>query len=279
LQRFGITYQLHETTGRGDATFAVKRAIESGFRNVIVAGGDGTLNEVAAGVLGQEFVKSTEVKLGIIPVGTGNDWRRTWGISNSITEAIKIIVSGKTVFQDAGKIQFRSEGKSLVSWFLNVAGCGFDAHVVFAANLAKERGHSGVLTYVSKLITTLVRFKHQQVTIWIDDHKWEVDLFAVLIGIGKFAGNNMKLVPNADPTDGYFDVTLATRISKLKVILNLPKLFNGKFIHLKEVHQVRCKTVRIDSDQTLFLQADGESTGEAPVLFEIIPNALCIFAP
>jgi len=279
LHHHRLPHILYETTAAGDATKVARDAISNGFRKIIVAGGDGTLNEVAAGIVGQDEVESHEITLGLIPVGTGNDWRRTWNIPESIDSAVKLLVGARTERQDAGRMEFHKNGQKQISYFMNVAGCGFDAEVAFAANRAKEQGHSGVLTYIGKLISTLVSFRTQPVKIWMDGESRQVELFAVLIGICKFAGNNMKLVPDANPSDGLFDITLATRISKLKVIANLPKLFNGKFVKLKEVQQYRCKTVKIEATSRALLQADGESVGEVPAEFFIIPSALTVVVP
>jgi YegS/Rv2252/BmrU family lipid kinase len=274
-----INYFLYETNCAGDAIQVVKQAITDGYRKFCVAGGDGTLNEVATGILGQTSVNSTEMSIGVIPVGTGNDWRRTYGISNDVDAAVATISKGKTQLQDAGKIEYHKNEETRYSWFVNIAGCGFDAQVTFAANRAKENGHSGVLTYIGKLISTLYVYKEPEVKIWLDDRAFEVELFSILAGICKFAGNNMKLVPDAIPNDGLFDITLASKISKLKVIANLPKLFNGDFVKLKEVQQFRCSKVRIESHPTIHLQADGESICETPIQFEIIPNAIRIVVP
>jgi diacylglycerol kinase family enzyme len=151
--------------------------------------------------------------------------------------------------------------------------------VAYAANRAKENGQSGMLTYIGQLISTLYSYKEPRVKIWLDDRAFEVELFSILAGICKFAGNNMLLLPDAVPNDGLFDITLATKISKLNVVLNLPKLFNGKFVKLKEVKQFRCSKVRIESFPAIALQADGESIGETPVLFDVIPNAIRIVVP
>jgi len=274
LNAAGISFQLYRTKKSYDAIDAVKSAIENGFRKILVVGGDGTLSEAANGILKQQTVASSLITLGILPLGTGNDWGRTYNLSNSIKERIQLIKEEFTIFQDAAKISYLGNGTSGNGWFMNMAGCGFDAQVALEANLAKAQGKSGVMVYIGKLVKTLFSFEAVNCKVMMDGQEENVELFAVLCGIGRYAGNKMNLVPMADPADGLFDVTLIRKISKLKVILNLPKLFNGKLLSISEISHHRCKYVKIMPEKQMMLETDGESVGEAPAEMRILPGAL-----
>ena len=275
ISRRSLTCELYTTRCAGDATDAVQRAIEQGHRKIVVAGGDGTMNEVLNGIMQQNTVPSVSILLAQIPVGTGNDWRRTWNIGGSIQGAISLLENPATTIQDVAKITFQHQGHEKTQWFMNVAGCGFDAQVTLAANQAKSEGKSGLFTYISKLITTLSAYQEPRIRYRIDTKEYNNETFALLAGICKYAGNAMKLVPEADPRDGLFHLTVANKISKFKVIRNLHRLFTGSFIKLKEVKTFTCRELEILTPE-LQIQADGESIGHSPALFEISPRKLHI---
>lgn len=271
-----ISFSLYTTTGPGDACKAVISAIGIGFRKILVVGGDGSLSEAANGILDQTTVHSSEILLALIPVGTGNDWGRTWKLPSSVKERIALLKTPHICRQDAGRVIYNNDGITETRWFMNIAGCGFDAQVTVEANKAKAAGKSGVMVYISKLVSTLFSYKPVVSSIWIDGKQEQADLFAMLAGIGRFGGNKMLLAPEANPTDGLFDVLIIRKISRLKVIFHLPKLFNGKLLKLSEISQKRCSSVRIESNLPLFLQMDGESVGKTPVEMTVFPGALSV---
>jgi len=273
LTKKGISFKTFKTSVAGDGEKVMITALKAGYRKILVCGGDGTLNEIVNGVMNQDLVPTQEITIGLIPVGTGNDWGRTWNLSRNIKTSISILQNGKTAIQDVGLVKFDDKPDSRI-WFLNVAGCGFDAAVAYAANNEKEKGNSSVLTYIKQLVKTLFTYKTANCELMIDGKKIHSQLFAVLIGIGKFAGNKMKLVPNAIPNDGLFDITLAHKISPWKVIRNFPKLFNGKFLGLKEVSVYQGTEFSISSKSDIYFQADGESMGKAPLHITLVPNAI-----
>jgi YegS/Rv2252/BmrU family lipid kinase len=273
LKAAGIRFEVFNTNYAGEAIIATRNAIQDGYKKIVVAGGDGTLNEVANGILSQEFYPSKEILFAQIPVGTGNDWRRTWGIPKGIKESISILRNPESTLQDVAKITFQNEGIEESKWFINIAGCGFDAEVTLAANQKKAKGQSGFFTYISQLIKTLKQYKEPRMNFEIDSKKSEDDIFAILAGVCKFAGNSMLLVPDADPRDGFFHLTIAKKIKRTKVIRNLHRLFNGSFVNLEEVSVHECKRLQINT-AGLHIQADGESIGETPAMFEIFEKKL-----
>ncbi|MDX1286353.1 MAG: diacylglycerol kinase family protein, partial [Draconibacterium sp.] len=130
-----------------------KKAVENGSTDIIVAGGDGTLNEVANGIFHQTFCFPEKITVGMIPVGTGNDWIKTFGIPNNYQQAIQKIKEEKTLLQDIGKLTYEEDGVKSTRYFSNMAGFGFDAQVAHRANLLKEKGRSGILVYLQSLMS------------------------------------------------------------------------------------------------------------------------------
>ena len=275
LNNAGIKYSYYKTSFAGDAIEATTSAIRNGFKKILVAGGDGTLNEVVNGILSQDEKPSEEILLAQIPIGTGNDWRRTWGIPKGIKESISLLQNPHSTLQDVAKITFDNAGIEQEKWFLNIAGCGFDAEVTLAANRKKDKGRSGFFTYIAQLIKTLRHFKEPLIVFEIDSESYKEKIFAILAGVCKYAGNSMLLVPDANPKDGFFHLSIAKEINRLKVIRNLHRLFNGSFVNLEEVNVYKCKRLHIKTPH-LPIQADGESIGQTPALFEIFEQKLLI---
>lgn len=274
----GIAYVLSLTTKPGDAVEIVQERILAGNRQVLVVGGDGSLNEVVNGLLSQNEVPTTEVKLAVFPAGTGNDFVKTWQIPSDAEDFAEMLNKGETCVQDAGQIVFPNSAQP-THYFLNVAGIGFDALVAHRANTAKIAGKSGLLTYIKALVGSLTAYRAVNCRVSIDDRHVSYPVFTVLAGIGKFAGSGMKLVPDAVANDGFFHVTAVRKISKLKIVFNLLRLFSGKFTHFKEVDVLVAKQVKVFPDSGLFVQADGESLGEGPVEFRILPGRIQVVVP
>ena len=159
IHAVGIGFEAFKTNYAGEAKTAAVQAIEAGYNKIVVAGGDGTLNEVINGVLSQNVKPTEEILIAQIPIGTGNDWRRTWGIPKGIKESIALLQNPFSTLQDVAKVTYQNAGVEESKWFINIAGCGFDAEVTLAANQKKAKGQSGFFTYISQLIKTLKQYK------------------------------------------------------------------------------------------------------------------------
>ncbi|MCK4919713.1 MAG: diacylglycerol kinase family lipid kinase [Bacteroidales bacterium] len=251
-----------------------RKFIKQGHRNFIVVGGDGTLHEVINGIFSQEGIQTTEITLGVIPVGTGNDWSRMFGIPRQYEKAIQTLITGNTFIQDIGRVLYTRNDKIVQRYFLNIAGMGFDAMVAQKSNDLKEKGKTGKLLYFWNIFIGLFGYKHFPASLNIDGEINECDIFSMNIGICQFSGGGMKQVPNAIADDGIFDLTIIKKIGKFNVIKSLPMLYNGRIIKHPRVMALNGKKIKIESDKEVFLETDGESLGNAPFEFEIIPRSL-----
>ena len=249
--------------------------IEKGYRKIIVVGGDGTMNEVVNGIYLQKIVSPSEVSVGMIPVGTGNDWCRTFGIPFDYPKAIKILKKEKTFFQDVGKINYFKKETQLIRYFINIAGMGYDALVAKKTNLMKEKGKGGPLTYLFFVFASLFQYKFIEAVIDVDGKQvFKGEIFSMNVGICKYNGGGMMQVPFAIPDDGLLDATLIIKTSKFAVIRYARKLYDGTLVDLPIVRTYRGKTIRIRSTGRIYLEADGESLGHTPFVYEIIPQGL-----
>jgi YegS/Rv2252/BmrU family lipid kinase len=265
------------TEHRGHAVVLTRKYIENGYRNIIVVGGDGTLNEVVNGIFTQAHVPTNKVVLAMIPVGTGNDWCRMFNIPNDYKQAINLITKRKIFIQDTGTIKYvSSEGSEKTRFFINMAGMGFDALVAKKTNTQKDLGKSNPLSYVVNILSSLFLYTSTKVNILLDDEKIASDIFSMSVGICQYNGGGMKQAPGALPDDGLFDMTLIKPIGKFKIIRNIIKLFDGSFTDLPEVSTFRSSKIIIHSEPRMFLEADGESLGHTPFVFNILPQSLYV---
>jgi diacylglycerol kinase family enzyme len=147
LEKHGIIFESHFTNRRLHASIIARNKIKEGYSRIIVVGGDGTMNEVINGVFAQCRISTTEVMLGMISVGTGNDWARMFNIPADYEGAVLTIKQQKTFIQDAGLVSYRKNGKEWKRYFINIAGMGFGARVVERSNRMKDKGKSGPLLY------------------------------------------------------------------------------------------------------------------------------------
>lgn len=277
LSKSGLTFESSFTKHKGHALEISMKAIKRGFRKFIVVGGDGTLNETINSILDQELVASTDFIIGMIPVGTGNDWGRMYNIPKNYEEAINTIKANKQFIQDAGKVIYNHKNKIHSRYFVNVAGMGYDALVAQKTNMLKEKGGGGTLSYLINLLLGLIQYKFNEFTLTIDNKVvFKGKAFSLSIGICKYNGGGMMQLPYAVPDNGLFDITLIKKASKFKVIRNLKNLYDGSFVKIKEVETFKGKNIQILSKppRSVYLEADGESLGHSPLEFSLINKSI-----
>ncbi len=274
LESHGFSFHVDQTDRRLHAAIIARNRIEEGYNRIIVVGGDGTMNEVINGVFAQKRVPTTEVMLGMITVGTGNDWGRMFNIPADYEAAIETIKQQKTFIQDAGLVTYRRSNKVWNRYFINIAGMGFGAKVVEKTNRLKDKGKSGPTLYLVNLFTSLLGYRSIKANIDIDGLSIDRKVFSLNVGIGKYNGGGMMQVPDAIADDGLYSVTLIKKIGKLNVIANIKKLYNGKITEHRKVETYTGKSISIDSRKILKIETDGETLGHSPLEFRIIPKSV-----
>ena len=246
-------------------------AIKKGFYKIISVGGDGTLHHIINGVMSQSKVKTSSIKIAVIPLGTGNDWVKTYNIPSNMELAIKIIKSEKFIHQDIGKINLIDSNDNF--YFNNIAGVGFDAYVVNKVNSVKQLG---TMAYLIGGITSFINFEQSNLSIDLDKIKEISKIFMINIGLCKYSGGGLRLTDHYNHKEGFFDVTVIKEIKLLKVLLNIKKLFNGNLRKLKEVNFSNNKVIIIKNKDTHipYIQADGEIIGQGNSVFTVVNKAI-----
>jgi YegS/Rv2252/BmrU family lipid kinase len=278
LEKEGIRFEPCFTDRRLHASIIARNKIREGYSKIIVVGGDGTMNEVINGLFAQNRIQTTEVMLGMISVGTGNDWARTFNIPSDYEGAVRTIKEQKTFIQDAGLVSYLKNGKEWKRYFINIAGMGFGARVVERANRSKEKGKSGALLYFYNIFYSLIQYRSRKAVIEIDGTALNRKVFLLNVGIGKYNGGGMIPVPHAVVDDGLYSITLIKKIGKLNVLVNLKKLYNGTITSHSKVETYMARSVQIDDSSKLKIETDGESLGHGPVSFEIIPRSVRVIS-
>lgn len=274
LDQYRIAYQHQFTEYPRHALTLTRECLEQAYRKFIIVGGDGFLNEAVNALFTQTAVDPKLVTLAMIPVGTGNDWARTFNIPFDYAAAINVIKAGQTLRHDIGRVFYHIKDQEHSRYFINMCGMGFDAEVNKKVTADRERDHLGHLKYRYHILTTLIRYTPTKMTLAIDGRQISQEVFSMALGIGQYNGGGMRQLPFAVPDDGIFDLTVIRKVSRLKVLRSLPKLYDGSFVELPEVSTYTGKAIQVQAEPKCWVEADGESLGESPFRFEILPQIL-----
>ncbi len=279
----GLAFDLVVSETAGDPVRLAQRGLRDGYRKLAAVGGDGTLHQIVNGIFATPEVDTLSVTLGLIPVGTGNDWARDVGIPGPWDRAVELLAREHTVLQDVGQIEGPGvAGEALPpgkAWFINVAGVGFDAFVV--QSLHQKR--SSRLIYLWGAISNLARFAPVPLALTIDEAaQGEAPSFAVFIALRRYCGQGMQVAPGAVADDGLFEVIRIPGFTRLEVLWNLRRLYDGSILEHPGVRHARAREVRITAPSGTPAEADGELVGaaaEAGLIFRVLPRALRVVVP
>ncbi|MEI2785895.1 MAG: diacylglycerol kinase [Candidatus Nanopelagicales bacterium] len=261
--------QVTELTGdsaQGSLALA-QQAVADGIDALIACGGDGTVHCALQAVAG------TDVTLGIIPLGTGDDIARTLGLPrNDVQAAADVIADGRTRQVDYGMVR-SSDGVDKA--FLAVMSAGFDSEVTERANTMTWP--TGTSRYLIATLAELRVFQPAPFQITVDGQTFRSEGMMLAIGNGSSYGGGMYVCPTAIPDDGLLDLTFLTRTSKLTFLRIFPRVFKGSHIHHPSVRTLRGASLHIEAPgQTAY--ADGERVGPLPVDVDVVPRGLRVFA-
>ena len=205
----------------------------------------------------------------MIPVGTGNDWIRTYKIPNSIEKAIiAIIINNTAIFQDIGCITLASMVKK--EYFNNLAGIGYDGYVVKNLKYLKKVGS---IAFLLSGLYSLLSYRKKKYSITIGDETLKEECLMIIFGICKYSGGGLRVTKYPNPTDGLLDITIVKKFSFFNLLFNLHKLYNGNIVHHKKVDNYKVKELNIINDNSI-IEADGEIVGTGSLKVHIIPNAI-----
>ncbi len=260
----GIKHELFETRFPGHATELARRFAEKGARRIIVFGGDGTISEVVNATV------NTEIELGLISVGTGNDLARSLGLPyNKPEEALDVVLTGVPAKVDVGWEQDRC--------FISTLGIGFPAVIAYEAN--KMKYLKGPPAFFGATYKAINKLQPIPVRITLDDATLNVNCTSVLIQNTRFCGGGLLMAPAARMDDGLFDVVVVNDIGKVDLMLNFPRIYSGRHLKHPKFSLYRSRSVRIDTPINLSKMFDGDIYGQTPVNAKVLRGAATIISP
>ncbi len=273
--RAGIGSDLETSSYAGHTLVLAEQAAACGYRKFIAVGGDGTINEILNGALASGIVEASDLTLGLIPVGRGNDWARGRGIPRNYAAAADLISSGEVIGHDVGVIEHSANSTPLMRHFLNVAGAGFDAHVLSAV----QANRWGALTYLAALPAGFASYQCPDLEISANGETSSGKVFVVFAAIGRYCGGGMLIAPRALADDGLLDVVVVGNISRLELVLNIRRLFDGSIEQYKKVRAVRSKAVEIAGPLPVATEVDGELLPPTPARMSLLTQQVRVVAP
>ena len=273
LERIGLPFDFEYTEGVGHAIELARLAASNGYRYLVAVGGDGTVNEVANGILNS--TNPTTTALGIVSTGTGSDFVRSVGISRDYAAACSVLTSSRRLSIDVGVVNYRRQGQTLERFFINAAGVGFDAAVCKETERFPKY-FGGTVPYIAGLVRTLFIYKNKPVAIRVGDEVENYRVLNVAVANGGYLGGGMHIAPDAELCDNLLDLAIVGDMGKLEVLKELPTVYKGTHVNHPKVTMKEGTDITIESPEPVLVYADGELLGECPASFRVVPGALSI---
>jgi diacylglycerol kinase (ATP) len=258
------------TARKGDATRFARTALRKGCEMIVAAGGDGTLNEVVTGI----GVNGSRVRLGLIPLGTGNDFARTLGLPTDLDEAIAVLAAGHTRAIDLVRVT-----SDRVRYFVNVSAGGFSGLV--DEKLTPEMKKTwGPLAYLRSAVAALPQLRAYRTKVSLGKGKrLSLSLYNVVIANGRYVAGGRLIAPQASITDGLLDIILIQERSAAELALLAARVALGKHLSSDAIVFRRAAKVTVNSKPGMWFNVDGELVGNDPAKFEVLPRALQFVVP
>lgn len=280
LRQEGLLFDSALTGRPGEATELARDAIREGRPTVVAAGGDGTIHEVAGGFFTDGEPSPGESAMGILPLGTGGDFRRTLGVPKGPAEAARILLAGARRTVDVGRCRYRTGDGDRSEVFINIASCGLGGEVVRRVN-GGMRLPTGELTFTLAIAVSLLRWRNRRLRLTVDGAEQELVAQQVAVANCRYYGAGLEIAPQAEMDDGLFDVVTVGDVSRVENLALLRPLRQGSHLGMAKIGCRRGSRVEVDAveDGPVRLDLDGEQPGILPAVFEVLPRALPLVAP
>jgi diacylglycerol kinase (ATP) len=274
---FGLAGRVELSTGPGGLAELARAAADEGAELVVAVGGDGTVHEVANGLVRARRRPLPE--LGILARGTGDDFVRALGIPTADIDALTVLRDGRARDLDVGRVTYRTPlGDEAQSYFVSMAGVGMSGAVARRLNTTSKRLGGKVAGLVATF-AVFSRWRNVDLRVTVGGEHRDGRMEDVLVGNTEFHNGGMRLCPGARPDDGVFDVLLIGDVTKAELLRVLPKLYKGTHLPHPKAELLRGATVSVESSTPLPIELDGEQPGTTPVRFVVVPGELRVRVP
>lgn len=274
LTASSVPYKTSLTNYKYHAEKLAYEAAGRGYRKFLAVGGDGSVHEVLNGIVRfaeESGVAPEEFTLSVIPIGSGNDWIRSLGIPHDTRIAVDLLTRGSFARQDIVRVE-TSEG---TSYMANIGGVGFDSHVCERVNALKEQGKRGKLIYLGALIHTMFHTKAFQTRIVADGVcVFDGEAYSVAFGNGRYSGGGMRQVPMSEIDDGLLDFMIVPKAGLLKLLTQIPRLYNGTVNESGLLRTGRCQVLEMTGDN--IVEMDGEVIGSLPLRLTMTGHQIAV---
>ena len=257
----GVDFDEHVTTNAGEATKVTRDALNAGTARIVAVGGDGTLGEVVNGYFDScGGVINSDASIGLLPSGTGSDFRRSLGLT-SRSDWIRTLISSETRLLDAARAEFQDpDGATASRTFINVASFGLGGDVSALVNRWRDSLPRWIGGSAAPVRTS--------------EREMAINSNLVVVANGRFAGGGMMLAPHAELDDGLLDVIVTDNVTRLDVITELPRIQRGAHLKNPKVTEMRARQVSINSEEPMAIDLDGEMVGFTPARLRVLPSAI-----
>ncbi|HBG16077.1 MAG TPA: hypothetical protein DDW93_04795 [Firmicutes bacterium] len=261
LLEYDCDVHLEETKEPNHATEIAQKAVKAGFDLILVAGGDGTINQVVNGMA------ESPIPLGVLCCGTGNDFAAALKMPKDPIAGVRQIMEGEISKVDLCQVNNR--------YFVSSVGAGFDGEVAFNVNNG-FRNVGGMTAYLLSVFKTLFSYKARKVKLTVDGLVMEFNSLLVAVTNSSTYGGGIKVNPDARIDDGFFDVCAAQKMNILEIICCLPLVVAGWHQNLKKVKLLKGRDITVESNHPLYYQLDGEVLMDNVLRFSLLPQSLLI---
>lgn len=278
----GLETQTRLTAGVGDAADLTRAFLQEGGREIVVLGGDGTINEVVSGCIAEDGrqVLADEITLGVIHQGTGGDLARGLGLPTRLDAAIAVACTGEPKPVDVGVATFRTDGDGAATRaFVGVSNVGMGAEVVErVTGRLKRLGNNGA--FAAATVACLLRNRARPVTVTVDGTRHDLSIVDLIVANNRFMGGGMLVAPDAQIDDGRFDVVLISAANAARLVATFPRIYRGTHVQHPLVRVERAREVVVEAPgDGEGVVLDGELVGRTPVEYRMLPAPLRIRVP
>ncbi len=273
LKSAGLAFDSQFTEGRGHGIELAREAAGAGYKFVVAVGGDGTIHEVANGLM--DLPRGENLPLGIVSTGTGSDLARSIGVNRDFAQACSRLTSPERLRIDVGLVEYSLKRERRRRYFINSAGMGFDATVVKATEqLPKFWG--GTVPYLIGLARSFIGYTNKNVTIRVGEMVQKARVVSVVVANGGYFGGGMHVAPGARLDDSLLNAVIVGDFGKIELLKTFPRVYKGTHLGHPKIAMQMVKRISVESTRRMLLHADGELLGEGPATFEILPGALSL---
>jgi len=271
------SFEVLQTTCRGDATDLSRRILKEDAARIVAVGGDGHLNEVLNGFIENDLPVNAESRLSFVMTGTGCDFQRSLGISGKWQAAVAELKDAKVRKIDVGKVTYTVADKAQkIRYFDNIASFGLSGAVDHCLEHSRLRDYlGGSPLFLWATIKTVFTHPNQGIRFRIDDGpEEEICSRLGLLANGRYFGGAMHAAPEAELDDGLLDLLMLKEISVAKFLWHLPKIYKGTHLKIPEIFFQKVRKFTAESSEQVILDIDGESPGYLAATFEVLPKIL-----